>query len=71
MIDDPSHIKRTWSPCEGGGMWRVYREERGPKTLALSLEHYSQFIAPFTSGVVMVTDDGSVETPKPPTTKNK
>lgn len=71
MIDDPSHIKRAWSPVEGGGMWRVYREERGPKILALSLEHYSQHIAPFTSGVVMVTDTNSGQTPAPPkTTKN-
>lgn len=67
MIDDPSHIKRAWSPVEGGGMWRVYREERGPKLLALSLEHYSQHIAPFTSGVVMVTDANSAATPAPPT----
>ena len=69
MIDDPSHIKRAWSPCEGGGMWRVFREERGPKILAISLEHYSQLLAPFTGGIVMVSDAGSAETPKPPTTK--
>lgn len=67
MIDDPSHIKRVWSPVEGGGMWRVYREERGPKIIAISLEHYSQIILPFTTGIVRVLDANSAATPTPPT----
>ena len=68
MIDDPSHIKRVWSPCDGGGMWKVYREQRGPKVVALTLEHYSQIILPFTTGISRVLDSNSAATPTPPTT---
>lgn len=68
MIDDPSHIKRVWSPCDGGGMWKVYREERGPKLVALTLEHYSQLILPFTIGITRILDANSAATPTPPTT---
>lgn len=69
IIDDPSHIKRCVSPCSNGAMRQVYREQRGPKIIAISVEHYSQHILPFTEGILQVIDANSATIPAPPSTE--
>lgn len=54
-IDDPSHVKRFWSPCEGGGMFRVYEEPVGSKFYDVTVEHYSQVIVLSTLGLRKLT----------------
>lgn len=39
--DDPSHTKRFWTPVDGGGKYRVYRQEVGAKFIDITVEHYS------------------------------
>lgn len=38
---DPSTLKRFWSPCDGGEMFRIYRDEK-PKHVDITVEHYSK-----------------------------
>jgi hypothetical protein len=40
--DDPSTAKRFWTPCEGGSKFRVYREQKGPKIIEITVEYYSK-----------------------------
>jgi hypothetical protein len=39
--DDPSNMKRFWSPVESGGMFRVLEQEVGAKFVDITVEHYS------------------------------
>lgn len=66
IIDDPSHIKRAWSPCDNGAKMKVYRQERTEKIVAISVEHYSQILLPLTAGITQVIDASSATTPTPP-----
>jgi hypothetical protein len=50
LLDDPSNVKRVWSPCEDGEVFSVFIEDGGKYT-DITVEHYSTFISPITSGV--------------------
>lgn len=52
--DDPSSVKRFWSPTQSGGMWRVYQEDRD-KYSDITVEHYSNIVAASTVGVRKLT----------------
>lgn len=39
-VEDPSNIKRFWSPCDNGQMVMVHRWDIGPKKMAVAVEHY-------------------------------
>ena len=52
--DDPSNIKRFWTPCENGTEYRVYREEHC-KTVSITVEHYSKISIVSTAGLQKVT----------------
>jgi hypothetical protein len=49
MIDDPSNIKRCWSPVTGGGEWAVAIQESAVYT-DITVWHESKIIAPITAG---------------------
>jgi len=51
--DDPSNVKRFYTPTEAG-RFRVYREEHA-KYIDISVEHYSNIAVPSTLGVRMFT----------------
>lgn len=40
---DPSTLKRFWSPCDGGEMFRIYRDEKA-KWVDITVEHYSNIV---------------------------
>lgn len=48
--DDPSNLKQFYTPVEGGGRWRVYREEIGPKFVDITVEHYDEIVGTSTVG---------------------
>ncbi len=51
---DASVVKRFWTPCEGGEMFRVYREER-PKYVDITVEHYSRLLTTVADGAKAIT----------------
>src|SRR5688500_14003195 len=55
MIDDPTHGKRFWTPCEGGGKYRVYEHQVNAKHVDLTVEHYSNTIVTSTVGIRKIT----------------
>lgn len=54
-IEDPSNIKRFWSPCEGGGKIRVYEQRINAKLIDITVEHYSNIIITSTLGIRKIT----------------
>lgn len=52
--EDPSTIKRFWTPCEGGGQYRVYVQEF-PKYIIVTLEWYSKTVITSTLGIRQFT----------------
>ena len=50
--DDASNCKRFWTPCEGGGEYRVYVQELSPKLTAITVERYNIFTVCSTTGVI-------------------
>lgn len=50
--DDASHCKRFWTPCQGGGEYRVYVQEISPKLTAITVERYNIFTVCSTSGLL-------------------
>lgn len=54
VIDDPSNIKRCWSPVKGGGEWAVAIQEHEVFT-DITVWHESKIIAPITTGVRKTT----------------
>ncbi len=50
MKDDPSNIKQFYTPTEGGGRWRVYRQEVGAKFIDFTVEHYDLIVGTSTVG---------------------
>lgn len=57
--EDASHLKRFWSPVEGGGKFRVYRQQLSSKLVAITVEHYSKVVATFTTGIRQFTVSAS------------
>jgi len=53
--DDPSNIKRFYTPCEDGSMYRVYRREVTGKLTAVSVERYVRSVATSTLGLKKYT----------------
>lgn len=50
LMDDPSNIRRAWSPVEGGGEWAVAIQEAAVYT-DITVWHESLFFTPFTAGI--------------------
>lgn len=49
--EDPSNIKRFYTPTEGGGPIRVLRWQPNPKTIILGVEHYELLAITYTGGI--------------------
>ena len=54
IMDDPSNIKRAWSPVTGGGEWAVAIQEQAVFT-DITVWHESKIFAPFTNGIRKTT----------------
>jgi hypothetical protein len=54
-IDDPSHVKRFWTACHGGGMMAVYEQQVGSKFIDITVEHYSVIVVATTTGLRQLT----------------
>jgi hypothetical protein len=54
MIDDPSNIKRAYSPVKGGGEWAVAIQEYEVFT-DITVWHESKIFAPITTGIRKTT----------------
>ena len=55
---DPSNIKRfvtNHSTEQGGGRWQVYKQQLGPKLIAISVGMYSAIVVPFSTGIRSLT----------------
>lgn len=50
LMDDPSNIRRAWSPVKGGGEWAVAIQEQAVFT-DITVWHESLFFTPFTAGI--------------------
>lgn len=55
MPEDPSNIKRFWSPCVGGTRTRVYVQQINAKLVDITVEHYSDIIITSTLGIRKLT----------------
>ena len=53
-LDDPSNLKRFVTPA-GDGDFRVFREQRGPKFVHISVEYYENTLATATVGIGQLT----------------
>jgi len=53
--DDPSTIKRFWTPETSGGEYEVYVDERHPKLVRITVAHQSQIAATYSEGVQKLT----------------
>ena len=54
LIDDPSNIKRAWSPVTGGGEWAVAIQESAVYT-DITVWHESVFFTAYTAGIRKTT----------------
>lgn len=53
-LDDPSNIKRCWSPTMSGGMWMVFVQESAAWT-DITVFHQSKVIIPISAGIEKLT----------------
>ena len=53
--EDPSHVKRFWSPCVDGSKFRVYRQVVSEKIIKISVEHYSNVVQTGNVGLLGLT----------------
>ncbi|GAA5482060.1 hypothetical protein [Haloferula sargassicola] len=53
-INDPSNIKRTWSPTLSGGRWAVFIQE-GAAWTDITVFHQTKIFAPQTAGIEKLT----------------
>ena len=51
---DPSTLKRFWSPCDGGEMFRIYRDEKA-KWVDITVEHYSNIVNTVAGGAKAIS----------------
>ena len=49
--EDPSNIKRFWSPCDNGQELMVHRWDIGPKKMAIAVEIYELLKLTSTLGI--------------------
>ena len=54
ILDDPSNVKRAWSPVTGGGEWAVAIQEHSVFT-DITVWHESLIFVPITSGIRKTT----------------
>lgn len=54
MVQDPSNIKRCWSPTLNGGMWMVFVQESAAWT-DITVFHQSKVIIPISVGIEKLT----------------
>jgi hypothetical protein len=54
MVQDPSNIKRCWSPTLNGGMWMVFIQESAAWT-DITVFHQSKVIIPISAGIEKLT----------------
>jgi hypothetical protein len=54
MIDDPSNLKRAWTPTMSGGMWMVFIQE-GAAWTDITVVQQSKIFAPLTQGIEKIT----------------
>jgi len=54
IIDDPSNVKRAWSPVTGGGEWAVAIQEHAVYT-DITVWHESKIFIPITTGIRKTT----------------
>jgi hypothetical protein len=53
--DDPSNMKRFWSPCGDGTQYRVYVRQVNEKCWAVTVERYVRIVATGTVGLLKYT----------------
>ena len=53
--DDPSTIKRFWTPETAGGEYGVYIDDRSAKLVSITVAHQSQIVATYGEGVQKLT----------------
>jgi len=53
--EDPSTLKRFWTPEEGGGEFATYIDETNPKLVKITVAHLSQIAATCSTGVQKIT----------------
>lgn len=54
ILDDPSNVKRAWSPVKGGGEWAVAIQEYEVFT-DITVWHESKIFIPFSTGIEKTT----------------
>ena len=54
-VEDPSNIKRFWSPCDNGQELMVHRWDIGPKKMAVAVELYELMRITSTLGIRKLT----------------
>jgi hypothetical protein len=54
ILDDPSNVRRAWSPVKGGGEWAVAIQEYDVFT-DITVWHESKIFIPFTAGIEKTT----------------
>jgi len=54
-LDDPSTLKRFWTPEENGAEWAVYVDETNPKLVRITVAHTSQIATTCSTGVQKIT----------------
>jgi len=54
QLEDPTNLKRFWSPVQGGGKMRVYVQQISTKLVDVSVEHYSNVVSPTSLGMFIL-----------------
>lgn len=54
LLDDPSNVKRVWSPTDDGPRFAAYVDQKRKYT-DITVEHYSVYISPITTGIRKLT----------------
>ena len=53
--EDPSATKRFWSPCDGGGEYRVFVDQTNPKISKITVERYNTLVVTSQLGLKKLT----------------
>jgi len=54
QLQDPSNLKRFWTPVQGGGKMRVYVQQVSSKLVDVTVEHYSNIVSPTNLGMFIL-----------------
>ena len=55
QLEDPTNLKRFWTPVQGGGKMRVYVQQVSAKLVDVSVEHYSNVVSPTNLGMFILS----------------